>query len=278
LREGLTKTLQTRWEFEQLLGIPFLGYIPQIKTQKAKARTAKKEGLVLLSEPHSPSAEAIRTIRTTLEFLLPVGQPHALVITSALPEEGKTFTSLNLAMALQELGRKVLLVDGDLRRPTLHRHFQIQFEPGLSDYLQDKAAAEDLIQATPLVSGLSVIPAGSTPVQSTDLLSGSKLRDLIDRWKKEFQYVLIDAPPVLVAADSTVLANAAEGAIYIVRAGRTHREASQAGKQRLMDVGVKIIGGILNGAHMELQHGYRYYYYYRGGERRRAPASPPAES
>ena len=260
LREMLAKTLRSRRDFEQLLEIPFLGHVPLIQMGGVHRGN---ESLVLLTEPQSTAAEAIRAIRTTLEFLLPIGQPHTLLITSALPEEGKSLVCLNLAIALQELGRKVLLVDGDLRRPSLHRLLQVDLEPGLSEYLQDKAAVEMLVRSAAVAHNLFVVPAGLTPEQPTDLLGSPRLQTLLETWKQAYQYILIDTPPALVAADAAVLATIIEQTIFLVRAGRTPGEASLAGKQRLVDVGAKILGGILNGARLELEGGYRYYHYYR---------------
>ncbi len=259
-RELFTKTIQTRRDFERSLEIPFLGHVPQIQGTQNRRHEADRP--ILLTMPHSQGAEAIRAIRTTLEFLLPAEKPHVLLITSGLPEEGKTFIALNLTIALLELGRKVLLVDGDLRRPNLHRLLQGRLEPGLSGYLQDQVELEELVQSIPLgQTSIPFVPAGITPAQPTDVLSNPKLKKTLDLWKQEYQYVIMDAPPVLVAADAAALATVSDGVIFVLRAGRTHVDASLAGKQRLIDVGAKLIGGILNGARLELERGYRYYYY-----------------
>ncbi|MDO8730133.1 MAG: polysaccharide biosynthesis tyrosine autokinase [Candidatus Omnitrophota bacterium] len=268
LREFTTKTVRTRQDFELLLEIPFLGHIPQISVPR-KPRQGQKA--ILLPDLKSQVAETVRSVRTTLEFILPSDQPHILLLTSALPEEGKSTISINLAIALHELGRKVLLIDADLRRPALHRYLDLPLEPGLSGFLQDTVTAQELLQPVPSVEGLQAISAGLTPRQPTDLLSNQKFQEALRTWKNEFQYILIDSPPVLVAADVAVMATFADGVIYIVRANRTHSEAVAAGKQRLVDVGAKVIGGVLNGAHIELERGYRYYYsnkYYRQEPRR----------
>ncbi len=275
LFEYLPKTIRNRRDFERVLEMPFLGHVPQVRISH---KHAASETLFLISSPKMPVSESIRAIRTTLEFLLPNNQACTLLLTSALPEEGKSFVSMNLAIALQELGRRVLLVDGDLRRPSLHRFFQVGLEPGLSAYLQDKAGLEEIIQVSPTANGLSVVPAGLTPSQPTDLLSSPKLRLLLEKWKQEYQYILIDSPPVLVAADSAVLSSLVDSTIFVVRATRTHGEAALAGKQRLADVGAKLIGGILNGAHLEMERGYRYYYYYRSEQRDQKRLRKPLSS
>lgn len=287
-RELLTKTVRTRQDFELLLEIPFLGHIPQMPMPRKLGRGQKT---LLLRDPKSPVAETIRSVRTTLEFILPSEQSHILLLTSALPEEGKSTVSANLAIALHELGRKVLLIDADLRRPALHRYLDLPLEPGLSGFLQDTVTAQELIQPVPSMEGLHIVTAGLTPPQPTDALSSLKFQEILKAWRNEFQYILIDSSPVLVAADTAVIATFADGVIYVVRANRTHSEAVAAGKQRLVDVGAKVIGGVINGAHIELERGYRYYYsnkYYKaehrhGGKRRRTPRlvaedEPPAET
>ncbi len=268
LLERLVKTLRTRRDFERLVEIPFLGHIPFIRSLQGKEITLLRPG------SHSSIAESIRSIRTTLEFLLPTGQSSVLLITSALPEEGKSLIALNLSIALQEMGRKVLLIDGDMRRPSLHRLLQVNLEPGLSGYLQEKAAVEELIQRAQAANGLPVVAAGLSPSQPTDLLGSPKLRTALEQWKKDYQYIVIDTPPVLVAPDSAALATMVDWVIFLIRANRTQGEAAQAGKQRLVDVGAKLIGGILNGARLDLERGYRYYYYYREGKRYRKDHTP----
>jgi len=277
-REFFTQTLRTRQEFEQALEIPFLGHIPKIGSFGRSVRHGEAQR-ILLNQPTSPGAEALRSIRTTLEFILTADAPHALVITSTLPEEGKSFLCANLAIGLTELKRNVLIIDADLRRPTIHRSFELELEPGLSNFLQESAGEEEIIRPAPNVEGLSIVTAGLTPSHPADLLMQPKFQEFLRKCKEQFQYILIDTCPVLVAADAAVLASLADGTIYVVRANRTHSEAVGVGKQRLLDVGAKLIGGVLNGATLELERGYRYYYsnrYYRSEKkgRSRPPITP----
>ncbi len=275
LREFFTKTIRTRQEFERALEIPFLGHVPVIAGERARSGT---KTLALVKDPKSPVSETIRSVRTTLEFILPAGENHILLITSALPEEGKSTICANLGIALHELGRKVLLIDADLRRPSLHRYFGVNLEPGLSGFLQETVTEQELIQPVPSVEGLQVIAAGLTPSQPTDLLGNPKLREFLKNCRQQYSYVLIDSPPVLVAADTSVLSALVEGVVYLVRANRTHSEAAVAGKQRLVDVSAKILGGVLNGARLELERGYRYYYsnrYYQETDRKRSSGRRP---
>lgn len=275
LMEFLSKTIRNRSEFERILEIPFLGHIPLVPGGRSQGG---EERFFLFSTPHGVASEAVRAIRTTLEFLLPTGQPHVLLMTSALPEEGKTFVSLSLALVFQEMGRKVILIDADMRRPSLHRTLDIPLEPGLSGYLQSEMSLEEIVQTASSAKGLPVISAGITPPQSTNLLVSPKMQQLLERLKGEYQYVFIDTPPVVAVADASALASFVDGVVYVVRAGRTHRDTVLAGKQRLVDLKAKLLGGILNGSRMDLEYGYRYaYYYYHGKKRpRREAISPPA--
>lgn len=268
--EAFFKTIRTRGQFEALLQIPYLGHVPL--SGASKSLRQPRQRLLLLNEPKSNASEAVRAIRTTVEFLLPAGKPQVILVTSSLPEEGKSMFSLNLAIAFQELGRKVLLIDADLRRPTLHQSMQIPLEPGLSTYLQEQAEASELIQVVPHAGDLPVVTAGLTPHQPADLLISPRLRELLETLKKEYQYILLDTPPVLAVADTTALASLTDGVIYVLRADRSHRDVVLAGKQRLVDVGAKIIGGVLNATHMGLERGYRYNYYYQKRDRTRRPS------
>lgn len=281
--ELFAKSIRTRQEFEQALGIPFLGHVPVLGK-----KLRRSEGLLLARNPKSPMADTIRSVRTTLEFILPNTTSHILLFTSAVPEEGKSLVCANLAVAFHELGRRVLLVDADLRRPNQHRLFRVGVEPGLSAYLEGHAEKEDLIQVSTVVEGgLPMVPSGLSPSQPTELLSSPRFRELLEQWRSQYQYILLDSPPVLVAADAAVLSGLVDAVVYLIRAQQTHAQTALAGKQRLVDIGAKIIGGILNRARLELERGYRYYYPYRyyhskgdeqgpGRRREAAKTSPPA--
>lgn len=281
MKEMFAHTIRTRGDFERILETPFLGFVPL--TGGRLGMGGSEHALLTRGAKQPHVAEALRSIRTTLEFLLPSGQPQVLLVTSALPEEGKSTVCSSLAVSLHELGRSVLIIDADMRRPVLHRTFKLQLEPGLSNFLQESAAPEEIVQTAEEFGGISVVAAGLSPPQPPDLLGSDSFRSLLEAWKREYNYILIDSPPVLVAADSAVLSSMVNGVIYVTRANRTHNEATLAGKQRLVDVGAKLIGGILNGARLEHERGYRYYYYqyYRQGQPRTSRSSarkiPPAQ-
>ncbi len=260
-RETFNKKIRSRQEFELALGIPFLGYLPLLPKPLGRGEASP---LFLIKDPVPlHHAESLRALRTTLEFLLPAESPAVLLVTSALPEEGKSVVSTNLAMALRELDRKIILVDADMRHPTVHHLLKLDLEPGLSDYLQEKAGLEEIVKTGAIAPGLPVITAGVTPSQSASLLTHPRMVDLLKALTAEYPYVLLDTPPVLATADTPILSGLMGQVIYVVCAGRTDRDLAFAGKQRLVDVGAKFIGGILNKSRLSMERGYGYYYYDR---------------
>lgn len=276
LREAYTKTLRNRQDFEKVLEIPFLGQVPFVKTN---ASHRHKEAPHLLIESDPRGAESIRTIRTTLEFLLPDKKSAALMITSSLPGEGKSLIWMNLAVAFQELDRKVVLIDADLRRPSYLRVLPGSKNVSLSSYLQGEAPLDQLVQSAEVGTSnpmrIPFIPAGTTSLHPSDLFSSPKMRELLEALKQRYQYCFIDTPPVLAVTDVAVLANVVDGILYVVRSHRTHRDIARMGKQQLVDVGAKLIGGILNAVKHEIGRGYPYYYYYSRDSRRKRQHGKP---
>ncbi len=261
LRETFNKKVRNRQEFEAVLGIPFLGHLPLLPIRRGDHTEGAP--LLIATETHGMRhAESLRALRTTLEFLLPEGSPSVLMVTSALPEEGKTVVAANLAIALRELDRRIILVEADMRRPTLHSLLKLDLAPGLSEYLQGQVDLQEVIQTFLPARELPVLTAGATPPQPADLLAHPRMADLLKTLSSQYQYVLLDTPPVLAIADASILSGFADHTIYVVWAGQTPQELALAGKQRLVDIGAKLIGGVLNKYRPSLERGYRYYYYY----------------
>ena len=269
--ERFNRTLRTRQEFERVLKLPFLGVVP---------RVAGRLGLLSATQAkaHTAAFEAIRAVRTTLEFLLPAEKSPMLIVTSALPREGKSILSVNLALAWQELGRRVIVIDGDLRRPSVHGLFHLPQAPGLSDYLNGRADLDQVIQrpaGLPTGRGrVAAITAGHATGNLADLLAGEGMRRLLEALRPQYEFILIDSPPVLAVTDAAMLSRVADGLIYLVRAHRTTHEAASVGIKRLQDVGATIIGAVLNGVDRTSgYYGYPYYQYY---QRQTRQSSPPA--
>lgn len=265
----LSKPINSRQRLEQVLEAPFLGEIPFIRSTSLFPR---RRTPFLFSGVDANAEESIRAIRATLEFILPQEEPIALMIACSLPSEGKSLICTNLALAFQEVGKKVVVVDADMRRPTLHGFFPHVWEKSLSRYLQGQVELDQLVQTVQVGTPprtVGFIPAGPGGSSSSELLASSRMQDLVTALKKQYRYCLFDTPPVVIAADTTALAKWMDGFIYVVFGGRTPQDIVASGKQRLMDVGAKPIGGILNGVRRFPFGGARYYYYaYRGYQER----------
>ncbi|MBI4313654.1 MAG: polysaccharide biosynthesis tyrosine autokinase [Candidatus Omnitrophica bacterium] len=272
--ESTRKTVSSQQDFDALFQIPFLGYVPAVPRQILKIHPGRGR---LFSDAPAAFTESVRSVRATLEFFLPDRPSAAILVTSALPGEGKSFLAANLSMALCELGKKPLLLDADLRRPSVHRILGTRQMPGLSDYLERGADLEGLFQSirvTKEAAGkMDILPAGQVEGSPVDLLASEKFVSLLETLKSRYDYVIIDTPPVAPVIDSIVMMRSADAAIFVVRSGRTDREAAVRAKKRLVEVGeAKLLFGILN-RHREEQES-RYYQYYHYGPRARKKASP----
>ncbi len=269
VRELMTTTIRMRRDLEELVNLPFLGHVVRVPGARSRGRQA----LFFAKQPDGLAAESLRAVRTTLEFLLPERPTQRVLITSSLPQEGKTTVSSNLAVSLQELGRRVVIIDADMRRPALYRAFQIPIEPGLSTYLQGQATFEEILQTPADAQGVTVISSGATPARPADLLASPQMVQLLERLGASFQYILVDTPPVLAVADATVLSRVVDSAILIVRANRTTRETLSGTHRVLSQSPLKFLATILNDVRPE----YEYHYYRRGyGYYAKRPSAPSA--
>ncbi len=275
LREALSRTVQSRQQLEATIPVPFLGHVLHLKMPH---RRHAEQPLFFLAEPEGMAAEGMRGVRTTLEFLLPTATSHRILLTSSFPEEGKSLVSANLAVALQELGRRVVLIDADMRRPRLFRTFQLLQEPGLSTYLQGQATLEEICQVPSNTHGLTVICSGAVPTRPVDLLASDRMITLLDALSATFQYLIIDSPPVLAVADATILTRLVDSAVLVVRARRTPRDATVAAHTQLVQSPLKFIGVLLNDFVVERSHGHYYYYYGEHGRERKSEKHPSRQA
>jgi polysaccharide biosynthesis transport protein len=269
--EGLDNRVRTPDHIEATIGMPALATIPLQHEpkglRKATALAAKNDGgssgLIVSTRPRSHVAEAYRALRTSILLALSDQPPKSIVVTSGLPREGKTTTSLNLAAVLAQKGARVLLVDADLRRPSVHTVLRIRGTSGLSTLLTGGAVFEDVVQPAPGVSNLWVVPAGAPPSQPSELLSSAKMRELITRWEGEYDHVIIDTPPVLSVTDAVSLSSDVDGVLMVVRAGNTRRDALRRMQELLAQVNARQLGVVLNA--IDLTASDTAYYYYYGG-------------
>jgi len=191
------------------------------------------------------ASEAFRLLRSTLHWTQGAEGTRSLVVSSALPQEGKTVTSANLAAVFALEGRRTLLIDCDLRRSRLHRAFRVPRDPGLVQVLRGYVSVADAIRNT-WVDNLSFLPAGRESRNPSDLLASAAMRALLTDMREHFDVIVIDTPPVLAAADAAVLGASTDGVLLVVRAGETDRHAVAQALQHLDSVGARVVGAVLN--------------------------------
>lgn len=258
LLEQLDTSIKSSKEIEELTGLSVLATIPLVKDND-------RTHIPTIEEPHSQIAEAYRILRTNIAFAATAKPIKSLLVTSTLPQEGKTTTCINLCITLAQQGHDTVLLDCDFRRPMLHHYFSSHItnsKHGLSDVLLGKLKLSDAIVKS-TTEKLSFVTSGTIPSNPAELLGSSKMKDLLDTLKGKFEFVVIDAPPALGVADARVLGRIADGIVVVVMAKKTHRDGVLEIKDELERSGEKIIGFVLNGVDFT-RHYYRnrYYYYY----------------
>jgi capsular exopolysaccharide synthesis family protein len=232
---------------------PVLGAVPVFEGQ---GPTAALPSLTLRGR----AVDAYCSLRVNLSFLTPRTEGHTVLVTSAEPAEGKTTTALNLAIVAAESGRRVILVDADLRGPSIHRLLGTGEAKGLSDVLAGQAALPDVVQRFD-GTGLSLIGAGTIPPNPTDLLDSEQMRSLVELLRREADMIVFDSPPLLLAADSLVLASLSDTVLAVCEPGATHGRALRRARMLLNQIGRNISGVVLNKAPQNPDYGYRYGYY-----------------
>ena len=203
-------------------------------------------GLITLTDPRSPISEAYRTMRTNLSFSSLDRPLRTLVVTSAAPEEGKSETVANLAVTMAQGGRKTILVDCDLRRPSLHTLFDLASEPGLTNLVLEEDG-QPALQSTE-VEGLQLLASGPLPPNPADMLGSQRLDQIIADLTEKAEVVLFDAPPVTAVTDATVLGSKVDGVLLVISAGKTRRDHAERAKELLEKANVRIVGAALTNA------------------------------
>jgi succinoglycan biosynthesis transport protein ExoP len=247
-------------EVERILGLPLMGIIPRITRKRADNKSV---ALDVHTDPRSTLAEAYRSVRTALQFSTPEGAPKRLVVTSTTRNEGKSTTAVSLAINFAQMGQRVLLIDADLRNPSIHKLLEMPNEYGLSNLLSSDSRGEKMIRPT-LVPHLSVLTAGPVPPNPVDLLMGPKLLLLLNvAATLGFEYVIVDAPPLLGIADSIVLGNQLQNILFVVQASRTRKSHIKNALRRLRLAGLLPRGVVLTQTlRGSLPQDYESYYGY----------------
>ena len=253
--EYLDDTVKTGDELSELTNLSFLGIVPRIPESKVASGR-----LLTLNEPRSNFSECFRVLRTNLQFSSLDRPLRTLVVTSPQPTEGKSTTAANLAVVIAQAGLRVVLVDTDLRRPVLHKIFELPNDWGLTgalfgEYLRPK----DAPLLTP-VENLSVIPSGPLPPNPSEILGSKRMESFIEDLKLRADVIIFDSPPLLTVTDSNVLSTKVDGVVLVADCGSTRRDAIQKAAESLRKVGAQILGTVLNRVNTR-SSGYYYYYY-----------------
>jgi polysaccharide biosynthesis transport protein len=273
LLEQFSTSIRAREDVERMLQLPGLGIIPAANGASRRSRRPsgrlKPGGGKLVpagqdrragSDANSALTEAFRTLRTNLLFSPVPGGLRRIAVTSPAPQDGKSTVCSNLAVSFAQQGLRVLVIDCDLRRPTLHRVFGIASQPGLTQLLVGETSYEVAIQRTAL-DGLCILPAGRCPDTPAEMLGSRAMHDVLDRSSRDFDIVLLDTPPVLAATDAAILGTRVDGVLLVVRAGRTNRADGRNAVRQLAAVGAPVIGAVLNDPDRKLSAHDPYTYY-----------------
>ncbi len=298
LAEVFDTSMGTIEDVEELLGVPVLGVIPQLSAEsRAKGRPERNEGarsrardLVTHYDPKSQATEAFRALRTNLQFLRLESQGKLFLITSSFVQEGKTLNSVNLALSMAQAGNKVLLVDADLRKPNVHRVFGLGREPGITDYVLGNYHWREVVETvsdvmlgdfeiddllmTPGMDNLNFVTAGTKPPNPTEVLSSERFREFLKEARQEYDFVFVDAPPILPVADATEIAPLMDGVFLVYTVGKIGRGVLKRAKSNLDNVDAKVLGVVLNNVKPEAGPDYfRYHshYYYGSDPQAAAP-------
>lgn len=240
------------------------------KSRKRKEKTilkdqAKGAPLVAFNNPKSIHAEQFRTIRTNLDFVNLDGNLKNLVVTSSIPGEGKSTVSANLAHVMAATEKKVLIVDADLRKPTLHKTFSINNDKGLSTLIsQPSLKFNEVIQFSPDLN-LYLMPSGPIPPNPSELLASARMNKIVADLNQYFDIVIFDTPPVTAVTDAQIMATKVDGVVLVVRDGYVTKDEVRTSKESLDNVNAKILGYVMNSKQPQEGSGYYAYYGYAYG-------------
>src|SRR6185437_12447749 len=262
--ESIDDSITTTEDVEGIAALPALTSIPVVQNGAGRhvrgalvgAAAGDGQELITIKKPKSSAAEAYRTLRSSVLLSSMEDPPKLIVVTSAFPQEGKTTTTSNFAVALAQRGGRVLLIDADMRRSSLYRRFGMEQGSGLSNVLMGADPAELITTPVANLPELHVLPAGPIPQEPAELLSSPRMRQLLRKWSNEYDHVVIDTPPVFPVTDALVLASQADAVLLVVRAGVTRKKALLRMRDVLQRANANIVGVALNGVNMRLESYY----------------------
>lgn len=216
--------------------------------------------LIVQKNPKSPISEAYRTLRTNIQFASFDSDIQTILVTSSGPSEGKSTTVGNLGLTLAESGKKVLIIDCDLRKPSIHKKFKISNLTGLSNILVEDIKLENACVI--VVDNLYVLPAGTIPPNPVEMLASKKMKNFIESMKRDFDYIIIDTPPVIAVTDAQILSTMSDGVLLVVSSGEADRQAALRAKALLEKVKANLLGVVLNKVEIKSRRDYNSYYAY----------------
>jgi receptor protein-tyrosine kinase len=268
LREMLDNTVKDRQTLEEITHVGLVGSIPTDKERRIQP--------AIPFEENSGIAEAFRKLRTNLQFLAVDNPPRVIVVTSSMPNEGKTTTAINIALALAEAEHNVAIVDGDMRRPMLDKHLDLVGSVGFSTVLSGAASLSSVLQKTRF-PGLTALTSGTIPPNPSELLGSLAAQKVLSELRADFDYVIVDSSPLLAVTDAAIMATNSDGALIIARFGQTKREQLTHSVRTLEDVGASILGAVFTMTPMRGSASYSYNYYGIASARpsRREPSAGP---
>ncbi|MGH7448628.1 MAG: polysaccharide biosynthesis tyrosine autokinase, partial [Longimicrobiales bacterium] len=265
LRDHADRTVRTREELQLTLpGLPILSVIPRVRTARNGAQR------VNVVQGESPSAEAYRQLRTNLAFARPDRPQQVIVMTSPTPGDGKSMTSTNLAATLAQQGARCLLIDADMRRGALNDVFRVARDPGLSQVLAKQTSFDDAVHTVELAdldARMDFLPSGIHPPNPAELLSSARLKELIDQCRSRYDSIIIDAPPLNLVTDASLIGVVSDGVLIVVRAGITRGDAVDFAMDQLDAVHAPLVGVILNDVNLKSEGYYGDHAGYYGRER-----------
>jgi len=270
--DALDNTVRTPEQAQLISALPSLGVIPlgsRVNSDAGPKRqlsvTSSREAVELItqSRPQSQMAESYRALRTSLLLTSLGAPPKVILITSALPQEGKTTTSLNCSIVLAQKGSRVLLIDADLRRPSIHKALGMGPRTGLSNVLTGSATLQQATVRSSVLPTLFVLPAGTPPPNPAELLASANMGDVLAELRQQYDHIVIDTPPTLSVTDAVIMSTRADTVVLVIRSGQTTKQALRHARDILMRVNARVSGVLLNAADLNSPD-YYYYYEYRG--------------
>ena len=253
----LDDSIKSQEDVENILRLPFLGYIPNIKSANVVERDLQAH-----HEPTSGTAEGFRTLRAAIALAKNADKLRCISVTSTIPSEGKSLVASNLSIVTAQTGLKTLLVDADLRRPSVHKAFQLQSPIGLSAYLAERVRSVSEIAHPTEVPNLDVVCCGAIPSNPSELIGSKRMFQFLEEVSQKYDRVILDCPPISAVADPLVIGSMSDGMLFVTKFNKIRREHAQRSVQRIQDAGIHIIGLVLNDIDFEGKDSYYYSYYY----------------